>query len=60
MTLRECLGGDVRRVDAQVDALLDRENGMLRWPQLSARPLIKDVRRFTAVSTPWGCERAHG
>jgi hypothetical protein len=29
MTLRESLGGDVRRVHEQVDALLDREDGLL-------------------------------
>jgi hypothetical protein len=29
MTLRESLGGDARRVHEQVDALLDREDGLL-------------------------------
>jgi hypothetical protein len=29
MTLRESLGGDVRRVHEQVDALLDREDGIV-------------------------------
>ena len=29
MTLRQSLGGDVRRVYEQVDALLDREDGLL-------------------------------
>lgn len=29
MTLRESLGGDVQRVYEQVDALLDREDGLL-------------------------------
>jgi hypothetical protein len=29
MTLREYLGGDVQRVYEQVDALLDREDGLL-------------------------------
>jgi hypothetical protein len=29
MTLRESLGGDVRRVYEQVDAVLDREDGLL-------------------------------
>jgi len=29
MTLRESLGGDVQRIHEQVDALLDREDGIL-------------------------------
>jgi hypothetical protein len=29
MTLRQALGGDVQRIFAQVDALLDREDGIL-------------------------------
>lgn len=29
MTLRESLGGDVRHIHEQVDALLDREDGLL-------------------------------
>jgi hypothetical protein len=29
MTLREALGGDVRRIHEQVDALLDREDGVV-------------------------------
>ena len=29
MTLRESLGGDVQRIHEQVDALLDREDGVL-------------------------------
>jgi hypothetical protein len=29
MTLRESLGGDVRRIYEQVDALLDREDGIV-------------------------------
>ena len=29
MTLRESLGGDVQRIYEQVDALLDREDGLL-------------------------------
>jgi hypothetical protein len=29
MTLRESLGGDVKRIYEQIDALLDREDGLL-------------------------------
>ncbi len=31
MTLRESLGGDVRRIHEQVDALLDKEDGILAF-----------------------------
>ena len=47
MTLREFLGGDVQRVHDGVDALLNRDDGLLCCSTAPDGKLHKRVRSFT-------------
>jgi hypothetical protein len=50
MTLRDCLGGDVPRIHAQVDALLNSEDALLA---------LFDGGRSSAPFAAWSADSRH-